>query len=234
MKAGFIMTTRAKALAKIIGALLTAILSMTILYEVIFANSLTENYGLAGVFFAALFSHLAIIARGFFIPLFLSLTKLYNPLILGLVAGLGGALGELTVYYWGLGIKETLSSDEKDNHLPKWVERYGLLVALLFAASPLPDTPIMLLAGSLRFPLSKIVFIQVIGKTTLYSLGAVVGGFVLIGLTSMTDEMSASAIIFVASIILCIALSWRKSREKILQVLERIMRRLHIRIDVRN
>lgn len=228
------MTTRAKALVKIFGALLTAILSMVILYEVFLANSLIKSYGLVGVFFTALFSHLAIIARGFFIPLFLSLTKLYDPLILGLVAGLGGALGELAAYYWGLGIKEAFSSNERSNRLPKWAERYGLLVALLFAASPLPDTPIMLLAGSLRFPLSKLIFVQVIGKTTLYSLGAVVGGFILMGLTSVVDEMIASVIIFVASIILCIALSWSKSREKILQVLDRVMRKLHIRIEMWN
>lgn len=225
------MIVRIRALAKILGATITAILSVVILYEIFLTGSSLKNYGLVGIFFAALFSHLTVVARGLFIPLFLSLTELYPPITLGLVAGLGGAFGELVAYYWGSGIKEALGSNKRGDPLPKWVERYGLLAALLFAASPLPDTPIILLAGSLRFPLKKLIFVQVIGKTILYSFGAVVGGFIFIGLKSIVEEIIASAIILVTSIVLCIAISWSKSREKILQILVKIMRRLHVRID---
>ncbi len=220
-----------RALLILLGAVITASLSLLILYENLLNIDSSRNYGLIGVFLAALFSHLTVIARGLFIPLFLALTESYNPMILGLAAGLGGAFGELTAYYWGLGIKEALASNKQNNNMPKWVEKYGLIAVLLFAASPLPDTPIILLAGSLRFPLWKLLIIQIIGKTTLYSLGAVVGGLIFMELSSVAEEMTVSTIILIASIILCIAVSWSKSREKLLELSVKIMSKIGIRIE---
>jgi len=219
-----------RALIILFSAVITAFLSLLILYGNFLNVSPLGNYGLIGVFLAALFSHLTVIARGLFIPTLLKLTEFYNPLILGLISGLGGAFGELTAYYWGLGIKEALASGKQTNDLPKWVEKYGLIVVLLFAASPLPDTPIILLAGSLRFPLWKLLIIQMIGKTTLYSIGAVVGGLIFMELASVVEEMIMSTIILIASIILCIAISWSKSREKLLEISIKIMNKLGIKI----
>lgn len=224
------MGAKSKALIKIFGATLTAILSFVVLYGAFLSDSPLKNYGLLSVFLAALFSHLTIIARGFFVPLFLSLVETHGPLALGLAAGLGGALGEVAAYYWGRGIKEALSPDERRDPLPRWAERYGLIVALIFAASPLPDTPIILLAGLLRFPLWKLMLIQIAGKSTLYFFGAVIGGFILMGLKSIVEEIIASTIILIASIILCIMVSWGKSRERLLQILEKIMGRFGVKI----
>jgi len=218
-----------KALIILFGVIIVASLSLLILYGNLLNIGSLTNYGLIGVFLAALFSHLTVIARGLFIPVFLALTELYNPLILGLAAGLGGAIGELTAYYWGLGIKEALTSSKLSN-IPKWVENYGLIVILFFAASPLPDTPIILLAGSLSFPLWKMLLVQIIGKTTLYSFGAIVGGLIFMELSSVVEEIIVSTIILVASIILCIAVSWSKSREKLFELSIKIMNKIGIRI----
>jgi membrane protein YqaA with SNARE-associated domain len=223
------MRLEIKALVKLFGAITTAMLSLIILFGVFMNKSSLEDYRLMGVFLAALFSHLTIIARGLFAPLFLSLTEFYNPVTLGLTAGLGGALGELTAYYWGLGIRETLNPDGRKDPLPKWAEKYGLIIALIFASSPLPDTPIMLLAGSIRFPLWKLMLIQMTGKTTFYSLGAIIGGFIFIGLKSFFEEIIISILILAVSIVLCVAFSWSKSREKLLRVLEEILDKLNLK-----
>ena len=152
-----IMKVRVKDLLSLLGVAAAAVLSALILLGTLSSNALLGDYGLIGIFVMALLSHLTIIARGLFLPAFLSLTQIYNPLTLGLAAGLGGGIGEMITYCWGLGIKKTLTSiNEHADPLPKWAERYGLIVALLFASSPLPDTPIMLLAGALRFPPHKI------------------------------------------------------------------------------
>jgi len=223
------MRLEIKALVRLFGAITTVILSLIILFGIFMNENSLENYKLIGVFLAALFSHLTIIARGLFAPLFLSLTESYSPVILGLTAGLGGAFGELTAYYWGLGIKEALNPSERKDPLPKWVEKYGLIIALIFASSPLPDTPIMLLAGSLRFPLWKLMLIQMAGKTTFYSLGAIIGSSILMGLKSIFEEIIASILILAASIVLCAAVSWSKSREKLLRVLEKILDKLNLK-----
>ncbi|MEM2110569.1 MAG: hypothetical protein QXX08_01680 [Candidatus Bathyarchaeia archaeon] len=210
-----------KSIINITAAITTAIISAVILYETLITGNLLRENGLFGIFLAAMFSHLTIIGRGIFLPTFLPLTTLYHPLLLGLSAGLGGAIGEVTTYYWGLGIKEALRNNEKENILTKWIKKYGILALLMVAASPLPDTPLVLLAGTARLPLLKIIIIQGIGKTMLYSFGAAVGGFFFVQLSSIIEELLFSSIIVVVSVTFCVIVSWRKSREKIFHFLKR-------------
>lgn len=223
----WMMRARVKAIIKISGIIATMALSTLILYRLPMGDTLLNRYEIIGVLLSAFFSHLTIIARGFFVPLFLSLTERYSPLLLGLSAGLGGGLGEIIAYCWGSSIKETLSTDKGgEDPLPKWVEKYGLLAILLFASSPLPDTPIMLLAGAFRFPLWKLIIVQVIGKTTLYTVGAIFGGFIFMELKTVAEEIFVSTIILALSVILCILVSWSKSRRRILGFLDGLIKRI--------
>lgn len=217
------MKMRVRDLLSLLGVATAAFLSALMLVGDLSSNNMLRDYGLISIFIMALLSHLTIVARGLFLPAFLSLTQLHNPLILGLAAGLGGGIGEMITYCWGLGIKKTLSSkDEHADPLPKWAEKYGLIVALLFASSPLPDTPIMLLAGALRFPPHKILMIQLVGKTILYSIGASVGGFIFMELRSATEDITASIIVLIASVALTIIISWSRSREKIMRIIRKV------------
>jgi len=212
-----------KSLVSITAAIATAVISGLILYETLIAHSLLAENGLIGIFLAAMFSHLTVIGRGVFVPAFLPLTAIFHPLLLGLSAGLGGAIGEVTTYYWGLGIKDAFKGDEKDSTLSRWIEKYGLIALLLIAATPLPDTPIVILAGSARFPLRKFLIIEAIGKTVWYTSGAAIGGLFLIHLSSFIEEILLSTVIVIASVILCIIVSWTKTREKVLQLLKRLL-----------
>lgn len=212
-----------KALFKIIGAAIAVAISLLVLYGTLYDGVILKDYGLPGVFLAALLSHLSIIARGAFLPALLSLTEFYSPALLGLTAGLGGALGEVTAYYWGSGIRDAFNTRREKDDLTKLAERYGLILLLLFASSPLPDTPIVLLAGSFSLPLWKVISIQVIGKTTLYLAGAYIGGLIFMELKSVFDYEITSAILLALSFILCILVSWRKSRDKILKGIDKII-----------
>ncbi len=214
---------RKKAAMNIAAVFVTAVISAVILYETMVAGSLLQEAGLLGIFLAALFSHLTVIGRDMFVPAFLNLMNYYNPLLLGFSAGLGAALGEVSVYYWGLGIQEAFKEDKQSSLVTKWIEKYGFLAILLVAASPLPDTPIVLLAGTARFPFKKFLAIQIVGKITYYSLGAVVGGAIFQGLSNYVEEWILSAIVLAASILLCVLASWSKSREWIIHVLRRIL-----------
>jgi len=213
-----------KAIVNILAASVTAIISALIVYQTLFAGNLLKEAGLIGMFFAAMFSHLTIVGRNLFAPAFVNLTRYYPPLSLGFFAGTGAALGEVSTYYWGLGIREAFEDNEKESVASKWIEKYGLLAILLVAASPLPDTPIALLAGSVRFPFKKYLAIELIGKTIFYSFAAAVGGIILGSLSGFVDELIISAIVVAGSIVLCIIASWSKSREKILQLLTKILR----------
>lgn len=207
---------RSKAVISILGVLMTASISGIILWLLMDSNGL-GHLGLAGVFLVSMFSHLTVVARDMFVPLYLTQTPIYNPLVLGATAGIGAAIGEVTTYLLGRGIAETVNDEENRtaSRLSDWIRRYGLWAVLLVAMTPLPDTPIVLIAGSNRLPFGKLFIAECVGKTTLYSLGAVIGGFVFTGLTNIFGSLTASIITVIASLLFCIFVTSKKSRRAI-------------------
>ncbi len=213
-----------KALVNIAAAVMTAATSGVILYQTLVVGSLLQEAGLIGIFLASMFSHLTVIGRDMFLPAFIDLINDYHPGILGVSAGLGAAIGDVTAYYWGLGIREAFEENERDDTVMNWIEKYGLIAVLFVASSPLPDVPIILLAGSARLPFRKFLAIEAIGKSLFYSLAAAVGGAVFLQLRGLMPELALSAVVVAASIMLCVLTSWKKSREKILQLLKSLLR----------
>jgi membrane protein YqaA with SNARE-associated domain len=167
-------------------------------------------------------SHLTVIARDMFIPIYLPLATIYNPILLGLFAGIGAAIGEITTYILGWGVAETIEETGDDSRLTMWIKKYGLWAVLLVAITPLPDTPIVLLAGSNKLPFVNLFIVECIGKTTLYSLGAFVGGFFFMGLSNAFGGITASLLMVFASLIFCIAVTWSRSRNMLFGWFERL------------
>ena len=205
------------------------VLSAFILYYILGSGVDLGEYGLIGVFSASLLSHLTIVGKDMFIPVFLPLTRVYNPLLLGFSAGLGGAIGDTAAYYWGLGIGEALrgsrrvcGDDGGDDLISVWIRKYGYLAVLVVAISPLPDAPIVLLAGSARFPVLKLLAIEVFGKTVWYSAGAFLGGVVFEHLTLTLGDVSSSILILVISVVLCVVASSDRVRGLLLRLVESI------------
>jgi membrane protein YqaA with SNARE-associated domain len=181
------------------------------------------QFGLGGIFIASMLSHLTVVARDMFIPMFLPLASVYNPLVLGASAGIGAAIGELTTYFLGWGVAESFGKGvEDDSRLSRWIRKYGLWAVLFVAVTPLPDTPIVLLAGSRKLPFAKLFAVECIGKTALYTLGAVVGGIVFTGLTGSVGSMTASVVMVVGSLIFSVLVTWKKSRDMIFGWFERL------------
>ena len=215
---------RHRAVISIIGVSATAVLSAAFLWLLLVDGRSLGQLGLVGVFSASLLSHLTVVARDMFVPMYLHLTSVYHPIVLGASAGVGAALGEVTTYLLGWGIAETIERQGKvDNRLAGWIRRYGIWAVLLVAATPLPDTPLVLLAGSNRLPLGRLLIVECVGKTTLYSLGAVVGGFVFTGLTGLFGGLAASLLVLAASILFCILITWEKGRNFVFGRFDRLL-----------
>lgn len=211
-----------RALLSLSAALVAAVISGVILYKTIIANETLGEAGLPGIFLASMLSHLTVVGRGIFGPTFLSLTPVYHAVVLGAFAGWGGAVGEVTSYYLGMGIGEAVEGG-KGNGVRKWIDRYGLLTILFLAATPLPDTPIILLAGSSRFPVSKILLVEGVGKTILYSVSAVFGGFLFMSLTDLIGELLTSLLIVAGSAAFCVIVSWGRTRNGLLRLKKKII-----------
>ena len=105
-----------RALYSIIGVIVVAVISGGLLWRLMIQGDDLSQLGLIGVFIAAMLSHLTVVARDMFIPLFLPLASVYHPVILGTAAGTGAAIGEVTTYFLGWGVAESLEemSDAED------------------------------------------------------------------------------------------------------------------------
>jgi membrane protein YqaA with SNARE-associated domain len=207
------------------GVALTALVSGYILLLFFTDASKVEAMGLGGIFLISMLSHATMVARDIFVPVFLALTPLYNPIILGAVAGIGGAVGDIIPYLLGLGVAETVEKQgsKAEALVDKWIKKYGLWAVLVVAMTPLPDLPVVMLAGTRRLPFTKLVLIEAAGKTVLYSVGAYVGGWVFELLIGALGSWLASVGMVVASIVFSVALTWPPSRDWFFDLLDRFI-----------
>ncbi len=216
---------RRKVILSIAGVVFVAAVSTYMLWRWTTNPESLGKIGLGSIFIVSMVSHLTVVARDMFIPLYLPLSSIYHPLALGASAGIGAAIGEVTTYLLGWGVAESIRDQQgEDNRLARWIRQYGLWAVLLVAITPLPDTPIVLLAGSNKLPFTKLFIVECIGKTILYTIGAVVGGFVFTGLTGAVGGWMASLLIVVGSLAFCVLVTWKKSRDMIFGLFARALK----------
>ncbi len=213
-----------QAVISVLGVVTVALLSGGLLYKLMVQGDSLGRLGLIGVFIASMLSHLTVVARDMFIPLFLPLASVYHPVVLGTFAGTGAAIGEVTTYFLGWGVAESIEPpSEAEDRIARWINKYGLWAVLLVAITPLPDTPIIILAGSRKLPFGKLAIVEIIGKSALYSVGAMMGGLVYGGLEDTVGTMLASSLMVIGSLIFSIAVTWKPSRDLIFGWLERLV-----------
>jgi membrane protein YqaA with SNARE-associated domain len=157
-------------------AMLVLVLGMTIgLF--IFRNQIVKlgDYGYLGTFILSVATNATILLPMPSILMMLPLGAAFNPLYIGLVAGLGGAIGEMTAYiigYTGRGIW-----NDNPNYIKAvgWLKRWGMLIVFLFSVTPMPLDLMGIAAGTLRLPAWKFFLPCWPGKTIKYTILAYVG-----------------------------------------------------------
>lgn len=148
------------------GALLIVILVS--LAALVFRERLAEyeRYGYLGVFITTLVGSATVILPVPALAIVYVGGSIWNPVLLGLVAGLGDAMGEATAYlagYAGQGLIEDLSLYKRFAH---WMQRRGFLTILVLSAIPNPFFDLAgIAAGASRFPGKRFFLAAWIGKT---------------------------------------------------------------------
>jgi len=108
----------------------------------------------------------------------------FNPLLVGILAGLGAGIGQYLHYYVGAGGRFLLS-EKRVASMEKWrarLGRYGLLLIFLFAVTPLtPDDLLWIPLGMMKYPKLKALISAIVGKTVMLILCAY-GGYYSIDL----------------------------------------------------
>ena len=142
---------------------------------------LVTSFGYLGVFLSSLIGTATIIfpVPSFFIIVFAG--TVLNPLVVGIIGGIGAAIGEMTAYFAGYGGRAIINKKGKKhtkmfNRIEKLFNRYnGTAIVFLFAATPLPDDFVGLFCGAIRFNAKKFFTASLAGKIILYIFLAYAG-----------------------------------------------------------
>jgi len=125
-----------------------------------------EAYGYLGVFLISVMASAVIIIPIPAIAVVFGLGAVLNPWLVGLMAGLGEPIGELTAYMAGYSGRVAMENRGFYVRLTNWMERRGSLILFLFSAIPNWFFDIVgVAAGALRYPLWKYLLVVFLGKT---------------------------------------------------------------------
>jgi len=124
-----------------------------------------EGYGYATVFLVGLVSNATIILPIPGLAVSSMMGGVFNPWIVGLVGGVGQALGELTGYMAGYSGQRLVGQNHTYKRLMHWMQRYGTLTIFILAVIPNPVADVGgMAAGALRFSLWKFLVSCMAGK----------------------------------------------------------------------
>jgi len=123
------------------------------------------NYGYLGLFVISLIGNATLIIPAPVFVVACAAGVLYGPIGVGVVAGLGSALGELTGYMAGAGGKAFIPQGKRYEQLHRFMQRHGMLTIFLLGAIPNPIFDVGgLIAGVLRMKVWKFVLAAWAGK----------------------------------------------------------------------
>jgi membrane protein DedA with SNARE-associated domain len=123
-------------------------------------------YGYWGVFLVSLLGNASIILPIPSLAVTFTMGALLSWPIVGLVAGIGEALGESTGYLAGLGGRAVIENRNLYDRLHYWMERYGLLTIFVLSIIPNPFIDLAgIAAGALKYSYYKFLLAAWAGKT---------------------------------------------------------------------
>ena len=97
-------------------------------------------------------------------------TGLYGPILIGLLGGIGAAIGETTGYIAGYSGREIVGKRKMYHEIERRVKRWGALAIFLFSLIPFIFDLVGIAAGILRFPFWKFILLCGLGRMILYSV----------------------------------------------------------------
>jgi membrane protein YqaA with SNARE-associated domain len=132
--------------------------------------------GYSGIFLVSLLSSATVILPAPSLALVFAMGSALPPLLVGLAAGVGETLGELTGYAAGFGGRAVIEEQEVYARLRDWMARRGGITILVLSVVPNPLFDLAgIAAGTLRYPLWRFLLLCWVGKTIKTSLVAWAG-----------------------------------------------------------
>lgn len=185
---------------------------------------LVRAYGYFGIFFVSVLGSLIPFLPLPYLIIVVLMSRVLNPLELGIIAGIGGALGKTTSYLLGRSGYNIIGKRTKKNLdlLRGLIGKYGDLGVFIFAVTPLPDDVYMIPIGMVRFPFWRFLIANIAGKIVLSVAVAYFGrgyfNLVRVYLGEGALESSILAVTFTILItILFVKINW----ERVIEIMQK-------------
>lgn len=178
-----------------------------------FAEYLINTFGYLGIFIVE-----AIANATLFFPIpgaiFTMASGLFlNPIMVGIYAGLGAAVGELTGYLIGFGGGVLIEDKLEFKSMRRVYAKYGLWTIYIFSAIPFPFDIIGIICGVLRVRPLVFFVLTALGKITSRVMLAAVGtqvANIFIGILEGRFDLLAIILILIISAIFTFSISYWK------------------------
>ncbi len=122
-------------------------------------------YGYPAVFLISLIGNATIILPTPSMAVVFGVGGALNPVAVGIIAGLGSALGELTGYLAGVGGRVVVEDRALYDRLERWMRKWGMLAIFVLGIVPNPAFDVGgMIAGALRMPLWRFLLAAWAGK----------------------------------------------------------------------
>jgi membrane protein DedA with SNARE-associated domain len=135
-------------------------------------------YGYPGIFLVAFLSYATVLLPAPGVAFVFGMGSILNPVAVGLAAGAGAALGEISGYLAGFSGQAVVERQELYQRLSRWMAKNGPLTVLLLAAIPNPFFDLAgIAAGMLKMPLPRFLLWVWIGVSIKMLLFAFAGAY---------------------------------------------------------
>jgi membrane protein DedA with SNARE-associated domain len=144
-------------------------------------------FGYPGIFLIALLANATILLPAPGVAIIYAMGAIFNPLAVGLAAGTGGAIGELSGYLAGFSGQAVVERMDIYNRIKPLVDKYGGWAILVLSAIPNPFFDIAgIAAGIAKMPIQNFLLFTWIGQLIKMSLFALAGHY---SITLITNFM---------------------------------------------
>lgn len=133
-------------------------------------QGIIASYSYMGLFVVSFLSSATVfIPMPLYVLIFFSTSLGLNPLLVGLIGGIGSGLGEFSGYLVGVGGRKIFSKKIKhvSKHIKKAKElfkKYGFWAIIIIIILPLPDDVAGVVAGIIGYDIKKFLLAAIIGK----------------------------------------------------------------------
>jgi uncharacterized membrane protein YdjX (TVP38/TMEM64 family) len=147
-----------------------------------------EDYGYPGIFLITLLSNATILIPAPGAAIVYAMGAVFNPIGVGIAAGTGGAIGELSGYLAGFSGQAVIERTDIYERIKPWVDKYGGWAILFLSAIPNPFFDAAgIAAGIAKMPLKTFLFFVWIGQLIKMTMFAYAGNYSLEWLTQFLN-----------------------------------------------